>query len=70
MKKKTEPRPVAAYDREGVCIGVYDSISDMARTLGKDKSGIYRQLKKKSGMYAYILSEEELEELEKCDLKK
>lgn len=58
--KFEKSRPCAAYDEEGVCIGVGDSINDLARQLKVSASTIAKCLKHGSKRYAYILDDDEI----------
>lgn len=62
MSKK---RPCAAYDKDGVCIAVADSVSELAEMVGKDPSTVTAGIRNGSELYAYIMTDEELEEYEK-----
>lgn len=55
-------RPCAAYDAEGVCIGVGDSVNDLARQLKMSASSIAKALKRGDPRYAYILDYDEIED--------
>lgn len=62
MSKK---KACAAYDKDGVCIAVADSVSELAEMINKKPSTITKGIKNGSPLYAYIMTEEELEEYEK-----
>lgn len=62
MSKK---RAYAAYDKDGVCIAVADSVSELASMVHKQVSTITKGIKNGSPLYAYIMTDEELAEYEK-----
>lgn len=68
--KGFKPRPCAAYDDEGVCIAVGDSVNDLAKQLHVDPSAVSKGCKKHNGMYAYIMTDEELEQYERDERKR
>lgn len=54
-------KPVAcvAYDADGTCIAIADSIADMAKITGRAISTISRDLRNGSRLYGYVDDEEE-----------
>lgn len=65
----TTARMVAAYDDDGVCIAVADSVSDLAKFLGVWPSTVTRWCKSRKHC-AYIMTDEELERYERDKRKR
>ena len=54
-----KPVACAAYDADGTCIAIADSIADMAKITGRAISTISHDLRNGSRLYGYVDDEEE-----------
>ena len=60
--KMSEPKPCIAYDKDGQCIAVGDSINDLARQLGITPAAVSHGLHRGCTRYAYIEEDKENDE--------